>query len=322
MKIFYCIILVFCSSYSFAQKKELVYYMKNNGYEVDMQDSADFIRLVREPDSGTVNIELFEYYRDGKLKRIGYASSVEPVLLLEGFVREFYPNGKRKLMGKYLKNSKIGEFIKYYENGKIQEKGGYDSLQVKSTPTVGDNYRIQFIGDTLGNALLDESGSGNITRIISADLELDTDFATKESTDLPNLPEGYSVVQEVYRAGKFTTGKRIDKDGGISLYDRQETIPEFKGGMSAFAKFLAKNFNYSPFAREIGVNGKVVLKFVVKADGSLTDFYLLRAIGYGCDEEALRVLKLSGKWKPATKYAKPLDYTYILPVSLRLEVER
>lgn len=82
------------------------------------------------------------------------------------------------------------------------------------------------------------------------------------------------------------------------LYMAVEDMPEFPGGQKAYNKYLLSNLKYPKQARDLGVEGNVFLSFTVNTDGSLSDFELLRGIGGGCDEEALRVYMESPDWTP------------------------
>lgn len=97
-----------------------------------------------------------------------------------------------------------------------------------------------------------------------------------------------------------------------------ETIAEFPGGHQAMVDFVTKNVVYPALAKENGISGKVYVKFVVQKDGTLTDIKVLRGIGGGCDEEAIRVTKLMPKWTPAMLKGQPIISQYNLPFSFKL----
>ncbi|WP_339607519.1 energy transducer TonB [uncultured Roseivirga sp.] len=77
-----------------------------------------------------------------------------------------------------------------------------------------------------------------------------------------------------------------------------EEYAKFPGGWDEWAKFLNKNFEYPRQAQRSGIEGTVHLSFVVDAKGIISDIEVTRGIGGGCNEEAIRVLKLSPKWTP------------------------
>jgi len=104
------------------------------------------------------------------------------------------------------------------------------------------------------------------------------------------------------------------------IYDASgiDSYPEFEGGMAAWAKFIQKNLRYPYAAQEQEVQGKVFLSFVVEIDGSITDVTLIKGIGAGCDEEAMRVIKKSPKWKPGQQQNRKVRVRYTMPLSFRL----
>lgn len=97
-----------------------------------------------------------------------------------------------------------------------------------------------------------------------------------------------------------------------------EKYPEFPGGMSAFMKFLRKNLRYPDRAVQAEISGKVLVSFVVEKDGRLTDIKIVRGIGFGCDEEAARVLKKSPAWQPGIQNNRQVRVLYTIPLLFQL----
>ena len=98
-----------------------------------------------------------------------------------------------------------------------------------------------------------------------------------------------------------------------------EQQPEYPGGMDALRNFLSKNLNYPHSAASAGVSGRVFVSFVVNTDGSLTDLEVLKGIGFGCDEEAIRVMQKMPHWKPGKQSGRAVRVKYNLPISFTLE---
>ncbi|WP_293299445.1 energy transducer TonB [Pedobacter sp. UBA4863] len=94
-----------------------------------------------------------------------------------------------------------------------------------------------------------------------------------------------------------------------------EHSPEFPGGMEAWAKYIQRNLRYPSMAQEEGIGGKVFVSFVVEKDGTITDVKVTRGIGYGCDEEAMRVIKKSPRWKAGMQNNLPVRVRYNMPIS-------
>ncbi len=107
-------------------------------------------------------------------------------------------------------------------------------------------------------------------------------------------------------------------DNSIHNVAGLEVYPEFPGGMAAWAKFIQRNLNYPYIAQENNVQGKVFLSFVVEKDGSITDVGVTRGIGAGCDEEAVRVIKKSPKWKPGMQNNQAVRVRYSIPINYTL----
>ena len=95
--------------------------------------------------------------------------------------------------------------------------------------------------------------------------------------------------------------------------------PSFPGGETALNRFLASNIEYPTMARESDIQGKVFLTFVVEKDGSITDVKLLRGIGGGCDDEAIRVVKIMPKWSPGKQNGRTVRVQFTLPVKFVLQ---
>jgi protein TonB len=90
------------------------------------------------------------------------------------------------------------------------------------------------------------------------------------------------------------------------------------GGMPAFYEYVQKKLKYPAQARRMGVEGKVFVEFVIERDGSITDVKAIKGIGAGCDEEAVRVLKGSPKWKAGKQRGKPVRQRMVLPIAFKL----
>ena len=98
-----------------------------------------------------------------------------------------------------------------------------------------------------------------------------------------------------------------------------ESMPEYPGGEAALYKYLAENIKYPQMAKESGIQGRVFVTFVVERNGSVTDVRVLRGIGGGCDEEAIRVVQSMPQWTPGKQRGKSVRVQYNLPVKFTLQ---
>ena len=97
-----------------------------------------------------------------------------------------------------------------------------------------------------------------------------------------------------------------------------EEMPGFPGGDEKLFKYLGENIKYPAMAKDAGIKGVVYVTFVVKEDGSIDGVKVLRGIGGGCDEEAMRVVKSMPKWKPGKQRGKNVRVQYNLPIRFTL----
>ncbi|WP_345169406.1 energy transducer TonB [Nibribacter koreensis] len=97
-----------------------------------------------------------------------------------------------------------------------------------------------------------------------------------------------------------------------------ERMPEFEGGMDALMKFVGKNLRYPPAAQKSGVEGTVVLTFVVSPSGEIGNIEVLKGLGYGTEEEVVRVIKKMPRWKPGIQNGNAVPVKFTLPIRLQI----
>lgn len=98
------------------------------------------------------------------------------------------------------------------------------------------------------------------------------------------------------------------------IYTISEISPEFPGGVEAIERYLRNNIRYPQVALENNISGTVYVTFVVEQDGSITNPRVLRGIGGGCDQEAVRLVKSMPKWIPGKQRGKPVRVQFNLPI--------
>lgn len=118
--------------------------------------------------------------------------------------------------------------------------------------------------------------------------------------------------------GKDNEGVAGGVDNEIYINGGVDEYPEFTGGMKAFTKYMERNLRYPSRAQEDAVQGKVFVSFVVEKDGSITDVQVIKGIGSGCDEEAMKVIKKSPLWKPGKNKGVPVRVRYNMPINFNL----
>lgn len=102
------------------------------------------------------------------------------------------------------------------------------------------------------------------------------------------------------------------------VFMKVDKMPIPPGGMEGFTKYMIKNLKYPTAAKESKTEGMVMVTFVVKVDGTVSSPEILRGIGAGCDEEAIRMVEGSGVWTPGVKDGKAVATRMNLPVNFKL----
>lgn len=173
----------------------------------------------------------------------------------------------------------------------INEEGKISSLREVELRNLVSNDLDPYLDSTMGEE----------TNWVGDDVE-----PAEKSTVPPAAIPAESVNPEARYEGK--------------LYDlgSVETAPEYPGGSKALAKYLGSAIRYPAKARENKTEGKVYIGFIVEKNGTLTDFKVIKGIGDGCDEEAIRVLKLSANWKPGLAEGKAVRTSYVQPITYQI----
>ncbi|MCR5140832.1 MAG: energy transducer TonB [Bacteroidaceae bacterium] len=102
------------------------------------------------------------------------------------------------------------------------------------------------------------------------------------------------------------------------IFQVVENMPEFPGGTQALLQYLKKNIKYPTICQEQGIQGRVVVQFVVNKDGSIVDPEVIKPVNPYLDKEALRVVSTMPKWKPGEQRGKPVRVKFTLPVQFKL----
>lgn len=136
---------------------------------------------------------------------------------------------------------------------------------------------------------------------IEEELEIeDTEMDEDEVVEIVEVEEEEEVAEE-------------------EIFTIVETNPSFPGGEAKMYKYLGQNMKYPPIARDNNIQGRVYVSFVVEKNGNITDVRVLRGIGGGCDEEAIRVVKAMPKWSAGKQRGKPVRVRFNLPIVFKLQ---
>lgn len=142
------------------------------------------------------------------------------------------------------------------------------------------------------------------------------------TTNIATANTGASDIKAEFRAPELVAKTTADTVPNKNIvFTAVEHAPGFVGGDAAFGRFLAQNIKYPKAARENNIQGNVIANFIVEPNGDLTNIKILRGIGYGADEETVRILKLSPKWEPGIQNGKKVRVEYSVPVHFALATD-
>lgn len=340
-KIILLFVLAFFLLSARAQKKQNVYYFKNDGKEVSVKDSADYIRIIQEPDSGETNFVFHEFYVNGKRKTIAKVSAFEPRLVFEGTVLKLNALGKRINITNYENGSPTGMSYQYFDNGKLHKQIEYLAKeQVKSgniiinspmefgvqypasaSISTNSSFKLIYQGDSLGVAQVTD-GNGYAKEVIR--LAKDEEIVEGPYKDgfkhgvwkESQILSGQQSV-ETYEMGKLVSGETT-KDGIKYAYNNFGVPPQFKGGIQKFYQYMSNAMRYPADALKERASGTVIVEFVVEKDGSLSEIQVKKPGNSSLDYEAKRVVKSSPKWLPGTLKGVPTRVKFTIPVKFSL----
>jgi periplasmic protein TonB len=145
-------------------------------------------------------------------------------------------------------------------------------------------------------------------KIVEDDVEIEDDFMIDVDVDQTTQIEAY--IPPVFEEEQVQEQE---------IFIVVEDPPSFPGGDEARIRFLSENIRYPQMARESGIQGTVFVTFVVERDGSVTDVRVLRGIGGGCDEEAIRVIQAMPRWNAGKQRGRPVRVQFNMPIRFTLQ---
>ena len=285
-------------------------YLDSSNIETKSKNYA-YIRVIKDFAIDKENYTIEEYYRSGE-KRLEGSSKTKDGYSKEGETISYYKNGTKKSLANYSKGRLNGNDFEWYENGNKKLEGTYieDEKKRSSQHTINqfwDKNGTQTVIN--GNGFLDDKGEDE-----SSKGEIKN--GVKNGYWEGNFLKSKLSYQENYKEGKLISGQSTDKDNQSYSYTEVETKPEPRNGIMDFYQYIGKNYRI-PKDLPKGSSGKIYIKFVVDKDGKIVEPNILRDLGYGTGEEAIRVLNNCEKWEPGIQRGRKVRCTYSLPISIQ-----
>jgi antitoxin component YwqK of YwqJK toxin-antitoxin module len=272
-------------------------------------ENYKYYRIVKDYYSDKDLYTIKDYYKSGVLQMEG-TSKTRDVMSKEGEFVFYYENGNKKALTTFIKSRPNGKCSQWYENGNKKLEGEY----VEDEKTfVGELKVFQFWNAENVQTVFDGNGDyDEISDFFFASGKIKEGFKD-------GIWEGYDkklgyTFSEEYENKKFKYGISIDSTKISRKYKIVELRPEPKNGISDFYKHVAKNFRV-PEVR--GLQGKIYITFVIDKDGQVVEPKILKSIGYGTDEQAIKVVTSYKNFVPGEIRGIKMRCAYSLPISIQ-----
>lgn len=189
----------------------------------------------------------------------------------------------------------------------------YEKEGVKYTLTKAENIPEEMVEITQQNKPLPPKVPQQTTtlKIVANNVEVKNDVVIDVEADQKTEIEEYTAEPIINSEEEEATEEE-------HIFVIVESMPSFPGGEEARIKYLSENIKYPKLARESNIQGRVFVTFVVEKDGRISNVKILRGIGGGCDEEAIRVIKNMPKWIPGKQRNVPVRVQFNMPIKFVL----
>lgn len=147
-------------------------------------------------------------------------------------------------------------------------------------------------------------------QVVEDDVEVEDEIDINAEVDQDEVIEEYDFTPPEIEEEEIVEAE---------IFKVVEEMPEFPGGAAKMMEYIQKNIKYPMMARESDIQGRVFVSFVVEPDGKITNVAVLRGIGGGCDEEALRVVQSMPNWKPGKQRGSAVRCSFTVPIVFKLQ---
>lgn len=295
-------------------QKTLKVFLDENLQEV-REEKARFIKITYK-DTSRYQITMDSvkvFYKNGKTKSILYYKNEKA----HGEYKTYFANGHLEIKGYYQNHYPVGTWQYWYQNGQLKEE---DLMEKDANNQV--NSKILNFWDSTGVQHIKQGTGEYLEWFDNSQLKVKGFFqnSMKDRKWQSWFKDGKPYYEEIWEKGYLKIGTSYNQEGQKFEYDstNYEIQATPINGMQSFYSYIGKSLKYPQEAEKSEIEGKVLIQFTVDKDGSIIDANVLKGIGGGCDEEALRVVKQAPKWSPGVQKGQKVKMRLTLPVQFKL----
>lgn len=275
------------------------------------EGNHQYYRVIEDYYTQKTLYKVSDYYKSGAVQMIGF-STVRDELKKEGQFVYYYENGNKQAVSYYKKEMPTGQKFEWYENGNKKLTGEY---------VINEDDRIYPILKI--NQYWDKN---DVQKVIdgNGDYEENTDNSFAFGKVLNGLKVGEwkgsdiktkITFTETYNNGILAAGVSKDSMNVLYSYHVISIKPKPRKGLEHFYKYIGKNFRFSKAAENQG--GKIILYFIIEKDGSVSDVTVRKSVGFGMDEEAMRLVKNYPDWECGVIRGIKSRFSFTIPISIK-----
>lgn len=207
----------------------------------------------------------------------------------------------------------------YYNSSKSKMSGSGSVITPNSNDSIA-NAQKMVVEDTDADSIEDTDDAINMDSVMAEMVYVDgspySDVSVGETA-----VDGTTQASTLEKTAKGESEEKQSQQSETSnkVHDVVEQMPSFPGGDAALMRFLSTNVHYPAVAEENGIQGRVVVTFIIERDGSISDVKVVKSVDPSLDKEAVRVIESMPRWKAGTQNGEPVRVKYTMPVTFRLQ---
>lgn len=303
---------LFISKVAFAQESNDKIVYLDSLYKEVSEENKFYIKVIKDYYLEKSQYKSLLFYKSNKLKEEKTVSEKDGGYVI-GEEIEYYENGNKSSSILYENKIRHGKTYAWYENGKPKEEGEFNS---ENSSTEKYFKMINFWNEKGEKTVIDGNGLVNSKNDYYEENGSYKNGYREGKWNGKSLKDAFQY-EEIYSDGKLISGVSTEEDGTKNEYTVLEVRPEPVKGLKHFYKHIGNNFVQTDLSWKKNIYGKILVEFVVEKDGAIVDVKIRKGLGYGLDEEAIRVVKMYENWKPAFQKGRKVRCSFIIPITIQ-----